>query len=336
MKAELQRWGVKGPIHVLHDKPAAIFRPATISETDKLFKALRPVLSRPVGLDSESGGVKPAASPDGCTDFAIQLSKERAAAPDCCSIVTGRDDDLILTWQPQRPAIVVSSTSWTPDEDFSILLEAAVGYDKAVEESKAKSRLFGRYPPLLVLVTGKGPQKSMYEAKMRELNLKHVAFRTLWLSFDDYASLLGSADLGICLHTSSSGLDLPMKVVDMFGSQLPVAAMRYSTIHELVDEGTTGVLFDDAKQLTGALLELFRDFHSGSKMLMKLQEGVANMPNESWENLGNGTHSQCSIIEATVHVMRRVSKSRSATQALCPVFLKAPLNSNHSLNWDGP
>ena len=47
---------------------------------------------------------------------------------------------------------------------------------------------------------------------MRELGLQHVAFRTAWLAAADYPVLLGSADLGISLHTSSSGLDLPMKV----------------------------------------------------------------------------------------------------------------------------
>lgn len=31
-----------------------------------------------------------------------------------------------------RPALIVSSTSWTPDEDFQILLDAALQYDAKV------------------------------------------------------------------------------------------------------------------------------------------------------------------------------------------------------------
>ena len=67
-------------------------------------------------------------------------------------------------------------------------------------------------PRLLFLVTGRGPQRAAYLRRMEGLDLKRCAFRCAWLEAADYPALLGCADLGVCLHTSSSGLDLPMKV----------------------------------------------------------------------------------------------------------------------------
>ena len=151
-----------------------------------------------------------------------------------------------------RPALVVSSTSWTPDEDFGVLLDALVEYDRVAREDAmeaAASRgssagggdgIRGRassrrsYPDLFVVVTGKGPERESYEARIAALTLERVVVRTAWLASEDYPTLLGAADLGVCLHTSSSGLDLPMKVVDMQGAGLPVAAVRYDVIGELV------------------------------------------------------------------------------------------------------
>ena len=90
----------------------------------------------------------------------------------------------------------------------------------------------GSLPGLVIVVTGRGPLKAMYEQKMHALRLQHVAFRTVWLAASDYPLLLGSADLGVSLHTSSSGLDLPMKV--QFACMMMSLSQRWSVLQHVV------------------------------------------------------------------------------------------------------
>jgi beta-1,4-mannosyltransferase len=153
--------------------------------------------------------------------------------------------------RPSRPALVVSSTSWTPDEDFGVLLGAARRYDSLAAADPS-------LPPVLCLVTGKGAGRAAWTARMGATRLTHWAFRTLWLEPGDYPALVGCADVGVCLHTSSSGLDLPMKVVDLFGAGVPVLAARYPAIGELVLAGGNGLLFDGVGQLTEGLVRVLR------------------------------------------------------------------------------
>ncbi|KAF8406195.1 hypothetical protein HHK36_008276 [Tetracentron sinense] len=278
MQHELaQNWGIKAT--VLYDQPPEFFHPASLEEKHKLFCRLNNDLIHPHGIrDCVSVGTNGLGRKDpNETLFSIQVGS-----------------DIFL--KPNRPALVVSSTSWTPDEDFGMLLEAAVMYDRRVaailneddsteEEVLWKDICSGKqylYPWLLFIITGKGPEREKYEEQIRRLHLKRVAFRTMWLSAEDYPLLLGSADLGVCLHTSSSGLDLPMKVVDMFGCGLPVCAVSFSCIKELVKVEQNGLLFSSSSELAEELLKLdtvlsemlFKGFPDGCDALKSLRDGA--------------------------------------------------------------
>lgn len=62
------------------------------------------------------------------------------------------------------------------------------------------------------LALGRGPLQSYYAKLIKEQKWKHVEVIMLWLEWSDYPVFLGCADLGLSIHRSSSGLDLPMKV----------------------------------------------------------------------------------------------------------------------------
>src|SRR5262249_45017051 len=139
------------------------------------------------------------------------------------------------------------------------------------------------FPPLLILITGRGPLRGHYEAQIARLALRKIHLRTLWLSAEDYPLLLGAADLGLCLHKSSSGLDLPMKVADMFGSGLPVCALDYGPcLAELVRHGENGLVFSTSEQLAEQLCDLFQSFPSDAPLLDHLHRNAVESGRRHW------------------------------------------------------
>ncbi|NXX97695.1 ALG1 mannosyltransferase, partial [Centropus bengalensis] len=175
-----------------------------------------------------------------------------------------------------RPALLISSTSWTDDEDFSVLLKALEAYEQDV---KAGVEL----PSLVCVITGKGPLKDYYNGLIDKLDLKHIRICTPWLEAEDYPLLLGSADLGVCLHKSSSGLDLPMKVVDMFGCCLPVCAIYFECLHELVKHNENGLIFQDWKELAEQLKMLFLGFPTRQGKLHSFRENLHASKQLRWD-----------------------------------------------------
>lgn len=184
--------------------------------------------------------------------------------------------------------LLVSSTSWTADEDFGMLLDGLMSYAAPPAEDASD---VDPPSPILAIITGRGPQKKAYLEKIKELTdggrLPGIRILTAWLSNRDYATLLACADLGVSLHKSSSGVDLPMKVVDMFGAGLPVAAYSgFESFKELVKEGENGCGFETAEQLTEVLRRLLG--MAGEEELLRLKAGAVKEGVLRWDESWDG------------------------------------------------
>ncbi|KAF2711439.1 glycosyltransferase family 33 protein [Pleomassaria siparia CBS 279.74] len=234
--------------------------------------AMAGVLKREYGVTAQSLHDRPAAL------FRPISSQERteflARLPETAEYAQDLNPASKTPWK-----LLVSSTSWTADEDFSILLEALSAYS-------AQATSNTRLPKIIAIITGKGPLKEHYLSRIQALNqekkLLNVIIRTAWLTPEDYALMLGAADLGVSLHMSSSGVDLPMKVVDMFGAGLPVVGWgKFEAWPELVKEDVNGKGFESSEQLFQQLVHLFEDSQG---LLATLKKGALSESKIRWDD----------------------------------------------------
>jgi len=174
----------------------------------------------------------------------------------------------------RQPAIVVSPSSWTRDEDFDVLLEAV---------RRCEALVAGRpFPDVLVLLTGRGARRAGFEVAAATLPGRRIHVRTLWLEPDDYPCALGAADLGLSLHRSASGLDLPMKIADMQGAGLPVCALDYGPcLDEMLRHDDTGLRFADAGALARQWVDLLARFPA-TPWLDRLRANVLKAREVTW------------------------------------------------------
>ena len=181
----------------------------------------------------------------------------------------------------QRPGLVVYPTSWTADEDFELLLEAAVRCNAMIGDHDRRDAGHP-YSHLVIVITGQGPLRDRYLKEIASLSLEKVHLRALWLTPEDYPMMLAAADLGLCCHRSSSGFDLPMKIADLMGAGAPVLALNYGAcLAEQMRDGENGLLFETADQLAIQLYELFDGFPA-SPRLDKLRDNVQRLRSMQW------------------------------------------------------
>ncbi|KAK1934153.1 Chitobiosyldiphosphodolichol beta-mannosyltransferase [Phytophthora citrophthora] len=278
---------------VLHDKPPLFFKPTPLDTQHELFSRVGDQLEH-------------------CNDLVTwgenSANLEETLLTRKTRGLNGKKGKTMVQPRENRPAMIISSTSWTADEDFGILLRALELLDK-----RTSSLGLSEFPNLLVVVTGKGPQKEMYLAKIRQLAFKRIRIATMysihsiifcrfavattvltvfllairWLEASDYPLVLGSADLGVCLHTSSSGLDLPMKVLDMFGCGLPVCAIGFKCLDELVKHDKNGLVFNSSEQLSTQLYDLLTGYPKDTAQLSRLRASLKSVKHwpENWNRV---------------------------------------------------
>lgn len=252
MKQDLtENFQITYPIYILYDKPPKHFKPLSLREKHNFFIKMKQHITAFKSPTEDYFGANPK------TKF--ERSETRFTINDVVN------QNVIIS-KPKRPAIIMSSTSWTEDEDFGLLLDALKRYDltrtnQLVTEDSSSEAAKHCLPDLVCVITGKGPLKSYYEKRIRACKFDHIDIVLPWLTAHDYAKMVASCDLGVSLHSSSSGVDLPMKVVDMFGCGIPVLAFNYKAIGELVKDDFYGQTFRDSDELFTKLSLLLKDFY---------------------------------------------------------------------------
>ncbi|CAG8704815.1 19651_t:CDS:2 [Gigaspora rosea] len=248
----MYKWEVQGAISTLYDRPQSHFKKLDLEEIHEFLTRFN--LEEIISKQSIGANFLPPSS---------KMSTLLTTKPSSDSPAKYRSD---------RPILIVSSTSWTADEDFSILLKAAERYDQSTDN----------LPKLVFIITGKGPLKDKYEREISKMSLKNVRIVTTWLPAEDYPLILG-----ISLHKSSSGMDLPMKVVDMFGCGLPVCAIKFDCIGELVQHNKNGLIFNNEEELAKQLIELFTDYPANTLKIESMRKHVDEFQKERWDTNWN-------------------------------------------------
>ena len=171
--------------------------------------------------------------------------------------------DLADTTEALQVGLLVTSTSWTADEDMTLLIAAL----ELCEARFAADTGAVACPRLEVIISGDGPLRAAFDRRLASRVSGRIRIRTCWLAPEDYPRLLAAADLGVCVHRSTSGLDLPMKLADMHGCGLPVCVLDYGPVlRERLPEGRHGRYFSSAEALATQIVELFDRFPDGAAL----------------------------------------------------------------------
>ena len=127
----LAEWGITST--VFYDTPPTWFHKASLQEQHNLFTRIAADLNAPMHNEDMAYEQQSAYS-----QHEFDTVQEKPKAVEATGVLKTDHNAFthLVKGRPQlradRPALVVSSTSWTVDEDFGVLLNAALQYEKEV------------------------------------------------------------------------------------------------------------------------------------------------------------------------------------------------------------
>jgi beta-1,4-mannosyltransferase len=193
-------------------------------------------------------------------------------------VLYDRPRDPVVAPRPGRTSpdpLLVSPTSWTADEPMDILIDALDLWDRHDRPCR-----------LRIVISGRGALREPFERAIAKKSWRHAEVQTVFLDTAAYRGLLREADLGLSFHRSTSGIDLPMKIIDLLGAGTPVCAFDYGPcLQEQLHPGQNGLLFRTAEELAAHFEQLFGAYPGDDSSLRQLRNEVEAHPLESWSEV---------------------------------------------------
>ena len=171
--------------------------------------------------------------------------------------------------------LCVCPTNWGADEDFDLLLEALERTDRSLSKGSQAGRLS-------VLLTGSGEFRAAFETRLSRRQFTHISVRVAEV---DLRAAIASADIGLCLHQSASGLDLPIVLSDLRAAGVPACVYDYAPVlTEVLTNGKEGVRFGEPGELMTLLVAVATRDASSESPLARSRAWLAANPADTWED----------------------------------------------------
>jgi beta-1,4-mannosyltransferase len=210
------------PCVVVHDSPPVMFRMRTTKEQHYV---LQQYLTPAIVQQTSSSSVWQSM-------LMMTTDQTNSTSSSSSTLFTTYDGKKKYTPRMGRPALIVTSTSYTPDEDLQILLDALVTVDEQIHSSDTTTSTTNLH--IVCAITGKGPLYQHYTEQISKLKLHNILILQMWVS--TYTTVMDTRCLCLaCVTILFFFLHLPQcRLICLFFSDTTLAILLYRLIQPII------------------------------------------------------------------------------------------------------